>query len=167
MDLHKALKELAEMIKAEIIRRVWEEGVNPKTGTNTLITSDLIKNMKVEAVSENKIVFIIADYYEFVVNGWKRTHDWGGGMAPFINNLVEWIRKKNVHQVGITDNQLAWAIAKKIFEGGIAPRPFINSGYNNDEDPSKVLPFLDEYFDEWSDKVFDKITEELDKYFNE
>ena len=51
MDVRDALKELASMIKAEIIRRVWEEGVNPKTGTNTLIESDLIKNLKVEAVS--------------------------------------------------------------------------------------------------------------------
>ena len=46
---------------------------------------------------------------------------------------------------------------------GIEPRPFIN--WDENEDPSVVLPFLDDYFDKWADEVFNKITEELDKYF--
>ena len=49
----------------------------------------------------------------------------------------------------------------------IKARPFIESGYLNNEDPSKVLNFLDDFFDEWADEVFKKITEEVDKYFNE
>ena len=36
MDVKTALKELADMIKAEIMNRVREEGVNPKTGTNII-----------------------------------------------------------------------------------------------------------------------------------
>jgi hypothetical protein len=163
MDVKTALKELADMIKAEIMNRVWEEGVNPKTGTNTLISSDLIKNMRVEAVSENEIVFQIADYYQFVVLGWRRTGRWGGGLAAFVNAIIKWMSKKNVHSTKLTDNQLAWAIVKKIFDGGIMARPFIK--YDPNEDPSVILPFLDDYFDKWADEVFDKITEELDKYF--
>lgn len=42
MDLHSALKELADQIKDEIIRRMHSPvGVNPRTGRNTLIGSDL------------------------------------------------------------------------------------------------------------------------------
>lgn len=164
MDARKALQELAAMIKGEIMNRVWEEGVNPKTGTNTLISSDLIKNMKVEAVSENEIVFQIADYYEYVVLGWKRTHRFEGTFTQFINAILSWMQKKNVHSPNIKDNNLAWAIAMNIMEGGLMPRPFIN--YDKDGDPSKVLPFLDKMVDEWLDIVFGKITEELDKYFD-
>jgi hypothetical protein len=31
---------------------------------------------------------------------------------------------------------------------------------------AEILPFLDDFFSRWADNVFDKITEELDKYFN-
>lgn len=164
MDAKKALQELAAMIKSEIMNRVWEEGVNPKTGTNTLISSDLIQTMKVEAVSENEIVFQIADYWEYVVLGWRRTHRFEGTFTQFINNILKWMQKKNVHSPNIKDNNLAWAIAINIMNGGLMPRPFIN--YDKDGDPAKILPFLDKMVDEWLDIVLNKITEELDKYFN-
>ena len=163
MTVKEALQELANMIKAEIMNRVWEEGVNPKTGTNTLIYSDLIKTMKVEPVSDNEIVFQIADYYSFVVLGWRRTGKWGGGLPAFVNAILKWMRKKNVHSTKMTDNSLAWAIVKNIFEGGIMARPFIN--YDPKGDPSKILPFLDKMVGEWMDSVFNAIMEETDKYF--
>ena len=72
--------------------------------------------------------------------------------------------KKNVHSYEISDNQLAWAIAKSIMNDGIMARPFIK--YDPNDDPSVVLPFLDDYFNKWADDIFEKITEQLDKYFN-
>lgn len=163
MDIRKALQELAKDIKDEIMRRVWEEGTNPKTGTNTLIYSDLIKDMEVRTISDNTILFEIADYYMFVVLGWRRTGNWGGGLAPFINNIISWMRKKNVHSDKLTDNELAWRIVNNIFKGGIMPRPFIN--YDPEGDPSVVLPFLDDFFNKWADKVFELITTDIDKHF--
>lgn len=159
MDIQKALKELAQEIKNEIMRRVWEEGVNPKTGTNTLIYSDLIKDMEVKPISDNTIVFQIADYYMFVVLGWRRTKNWGGGIAPFINNIIDWMRKKNVHSDKLTDNELAWRIVKNIFKGGIMARPFIN--YDPEGDPLVVLPFLEDFFNDWADRLFEEIMNEL------
>lgn len=164
MDIKTALQQLASMIKTEIMRRVWEEGVNPKTGTNTLVSSDLIKNMKVEAVSDDTIVFQIADYYTYVVLGWRRTHRFEGTFSQFVNAILKWMSKKNVHVAGMKDNNLAYAIALNIMEGGIMARPFIN--YDKDEDPAKILPFLDDMVDKWLDTVFGKIIEEIDKYFN-
>lgn len=163
MDIKTALQQLAQMIKEEIMKRVWEEGVNPKTNTNTLISSDLIKNMRVEPVSEDTIVFQIADYYEYVVLGWKRTHRFEGTFSQFINNILKWMSKKNVHVSGMKDNNLAYAIALNIMEGGLMARPFIN--YDKDGDPSKVLPFLDKMVDEWLDTVFNKIFKVIDEYF--
>ncbi|MBP5421137.1 MAG: hypothetical protein J6Y78_01715 [Paludibacteraceae bacterium] len=165
MTVKEALQELAKEIRDEIMRRVWEEGVNPKTGTNTLIYSDLIKDMEVKPISDNTIVFQIADYYMFVVKGWRRTGNWGGGIDPFIENIIVWMRKKNVHSDKLTDNELAWRIVKNIFKGGIMARPFIN--YDPNGDPSVVLAFLDEFFSRWADKVFQLIMEEVDRYFNE
>lgn len=163
MDIQKALKELSKEIKDEIMRRVWEEGVNPKTGTNTLIYSDLIKDMEVKPISDNTIVFQIADYYMFVVLGWRRTGNWGGGIAPFINNIIDWMRKKNVHSDKLTDNELAWRIVKNIFKGGIMARPFIN--YDPEGDPLVVLPFLEDFFNDWADRLFEEIMNEI-RLFN-
>lgn len=163
MDIQKALKELSKEIKDEIMRRVWEEGVNPKTGTNTLIYSDLIKDMEVKPISDNTIVFQIADYYMFVVLGWRRTGNWGGGIAPFINNIIDWMRKKNVHSDKLTDNELAWRIVKNIFKGGIMARPFIN--YDPEGDPLVVLPFLEDFFEKWADDIFEELMNEI-RLFN-
>lgn len=163
MDIKTALQELAKEIKDEIMRRVWEEGVNPKTGTNTLIYSDLIKDMEVKPISDNTIVFQIADYYMFVVLGWRRTGNWGGGLAPFINNILKWMRKKNVHSDGVTDNELAWRIVNNIFKGGIMPRPFIN--YDPEGDPLVVLPFLEVMVDNWMERLFEGLMNEL-RIFN-
>ena len=162
MNIRDALQDLAKEIKDEIIRRVWEEGTNPKTGTNTLITSDLIKDMEVKPISETSIVFEIASYYMFVVLGWKRTGNWGGGIQPFLNNILEWMRKKNVHSDSVTDNELAWRIVNNIFMGGIMPRPFIN--YDPEGDPSVVLPFLNDFFEKWANEVFNNLINEI-KYF--
>ena len=110
--LIKALAELASNIKKEIIARMGKYGYNQRAGRNTLVGSDLEKSVDVKVVSDHELVFEIADYYEFIVRGWKRTGNYPGTMRKFI-----------------------------------------------------VLPFLDDYFDKWADEVFNKITEELDKYF--
>ena len=162
--LIKALAQLADDIKKEIMARIQKEGYNPRAGRNTLIGSDLEKSVDVKVVSDNELVFEIADYYEFVVRGWKRTGRYPGTMRKFIENLTQWVRKNGIQSSNRTENQIVWAILKSIFMRGIEPRPFIN--WDENDDPSVVLPFLDDYFDRWADDVFNKITEELDKYFN-
>lgn len=168
MDLRSALQELAARIKAEIISRMSSEiGVNKKTGSNTLIGSDLMGSVSVEVKGEQEIVFSIADHYEYVVSGWRRTGQSDHSYAEFIENITQWIRRKGIDLRGRTENQVAHAIVSAIFRDGIKARPFIQSGYKNGEDPEKVLsPFLHAYWDEWSDRVFEEITKELDKYFN-
>lgn len=161
--LIKALAQLAEDIKKEIIARMGKYGYNPRAGRNTLVGSDLEKSVDVKVVSDHELVFEIADYYEFVVRGWRRTGNYPGTMRKFIDNLTQWVRKNGIQSADRTENQIVWAILKSIFMRGIEPRPFIN--WDDNEDPSVVLPFLDDYFDKWADEVFNKITEELDKYF--
>lgn len=162
--LIKALAQLAEDIKKEIIARMQKYGYNSRAGRNTLIGSDLEKSMDVKVVSDSQLVFEIADYYEFIVRGWKRTGNYPGTMSKFIKSLTEWVRKNGIQSPNRTENQVVWAILKSIFKRGIEPRPFI--GWDENEDLSVILPFLDDYFDKWADEVFNQITEELDKYFN-
>jgi len=166
MDVKAALTELANDIKREILRRMSSDvGINPRTGTNTLINSSLYHSVDVYPRSEKTIIFQIADYYEFVVRGWAHTGRYAGTKQQFLYNLLLWVRRKHIRFGDLSENQIVYLVYRKINEELIAPRPFIN--YSPSDDVAEILPFLDDYFDAWADRIFDKITEELDKYFNE
>lgn len=167
MDLRQALQQLANEVKEEIIRRLHSNiGINPRTGTNTLVGSNLEKSIDVTAKNDDTIVFQIADYYEYIVSGWRRTGRFPNTAHLFIRNITEWVRRKGVRLGNMSQNQIVWYLYKRmILEGRqIAPRPFIN--YDPEGDVSKILPFLDDFFERWADNIFNKITEDLDKYFN-
>ena len=164
VDARTALNQLALMVKQEILRRIQQYGVNPRAGRNTLIGSDLEKSINVAPRGDNEIVFQIADYYEHIVLGWKRTGRFPGTMRLFVENITKWVRKNGIRFGNKTENQVVWAIVKSIWMRGIESRPFLN--WDDSEDPSIIIPFLDDYFDKWSDLVWNQIIEELDKYFN-
>ena len=167
MDLQKELRILARQIENEIILRLHSSvGINPRTGTNTLIGSELERSISVDAVSENMIVFQIADYYEYIVRGWKRTGRFPGTASQFIKNITDWVRRKHIRLGNMTENQIVFYLYKRMLIDGreIAARPFIE--YDPNDDVSKILPFLDDFFDKWADWVFDKITYDIDNFFN-
>ena len=164
IDAKTAIQELAQMVKEEVLRRINQYGVNRRTGTNTLKGSELEKSIDVRITGDNAFVFQIADYFEFVVRGWKRTGNYPGTMRLFIENITNWVRRKGIRFGNKTENQVVWAIVKSIWMRGIEPRPFLH--WDDSEDPALIIPFLDDYFDKWSDLVYNQIIEELDKYFN-
>ena len=63
----------------------------------------------------------------------------------------------------MTQNQIVWYLYKRMLIEGrqIAPRPFIEYGESADE----ILPFLDEYFNEWANRLFEGLMNEL-RIFN-
>lgn len=165
MDIQKALQELAQRIKQQVIENLrGEAGVNPKTGRNTLKGGKLEKSIDVKVVGDDMLVFQIADYYTYVVGG--RRPGWGTPPPHgFVEGVTRWVRSKRIRFKGMTENQTIWACVRSIVKHGIAPKPFIGNGYYND-DPAFVLPFLDEFFDQWSDEMFQLIMEEVNKFFN-
>lgn len=163
--IREALDGLADEIKAEIKKRMASsDAVNRKSGEN-LVGTDLFNSVEVNVVGSEELAFSIADYYEFVVSGWRPTGRFPGTFGQFFSNIEKWIRKKGIPLNGKTENQLAWAIINGIYKNGIAARPFINSGYNNNEDPSKILAFLDTYVENTMDLIFDVLAEHLDDEF--
>ena len=166
MDIQFALQELADKIKDEIHRRMESNiGVNPRTGTNTLVGSDLYESVDVSVTSDDTLVFSILQHYEYVVLGWRNTGRFPNTLDQFFTNIIDWIRRKGIHFQGKTENSVAWAIIKNIIHHGIKARPFIN--YDPQERPEIILPFLDAYIDEFFNKVFNDICTELeDSHFN-
>lgn len=164
LNIKLELEKLASAIKAEVLKRMEsEKGVNPRTGTNTLVGSKLYKSVDVKVKSETELAFQIADYYTYVVGGRKI----GWGTPPphgFVAGIIKWVKEKNIIFQGKTQNQTVWAIIRSIVKRGIQGRAFIGNGYIND-DPSYVLPFLDEFFSKWADEVLEDICKELDVHF--
>lgn len=163
MDINSALKELCEEVKSIITERIRRYGTNPRTGTNTLIGSDLEKSIDVRPTDDG-IALQIADYWEFVSRGWQRTGNYPGTMYLFVKNINNWIVKKNIRFGNLTQNQIAWIVIKKIWEHGIVSRPFMV--YDDTGDLEKMLPELTAYMDKWFDTLFDAIMTETNKYFN-
>lgn len=164
MDLKKELQRLADDIKREILRRMESSiGINERTGTNTLVGSDLYNSVDVKANSDEELVFSILQHWEFVSLGWRHTGRFPGTRDQFLQNLSDWIRRKGIRFGNMTHTQMVYVIYRKINMEGIKARPFLI--YDPKEDPSVIMPFLNDFFDKWADDVFDEITKEIDKRF--
>lgn len=166
-NLYIALQELAQDIKKEVLRRMESsEGINQKIGKNTLVGSDLYKSVDTTVIDEETIAFQIAKYYVHVVGG--RKPGWGiGPPHGFVQGVTKWVRKKGIRFAGHTETQTIWMCIKSIVKYGIAARPFIGNGFYND-DPAFVLPFLNDFVDNFADKVFELITKFLsENYFTD
>jgi len=164
MELKEALQELADEMKKMLEDRIQRYGVNPRTGSNTLEGSDLQKSIEI-TTTENGVALSINAYWEFISRGWKRTGNYNGTFHQFVQNLNEWVRKKNIRFGNMSQNQIVWAVLNNIWNNGIKARPFMV--YTDDGDLTKMIPELDAYIDKWFDTLFEAIISDLTKYFNE
>ena len=163
MDVKLAFQELALAVKRILNDRISRYGINPKTGTNTLQGSELEKSIQVNPV-EDGIVLQIADYWEFVSRGWKRTGRFPGTMAKFIRNVDDWVKRKGIRFGNMPQSSIVYLITRNIIQNGLASRPFMV--YDDSEDLTKMIPELNEYMDKWFDTLFDSIMKDIDNYFN-
>lgn len=163
MDLQLAFKELAEVVKRIVHDRIRRYGVNPRTGTNTLVGSNLESSITATTL-ENGIEFQIADYWEFVSRGWKRTGNYPHTVSKFVKNVNDWVRRKNIRWGNLTQNQIAFLVIKKIWEQGIRPRKFMI--YDDEGDLTNMIPELEDYMDKWFDDLFEEIMKDINNYFN-
>lgn len=169
MDSRTILKEeleaLAKQIKNQVLVNLHgKDGINPKTGKNTLIGSNLERSIDVKVTGEEELTFQIANYYTYIVGG--RKPGWGSRTnGGFVEGVKRWIKEKHIHFQGCNENQVLYLVLKSIVEQGIYARPFIGNGYIND-DPAFVLPFLNDFFDKWADNLFERIMAGIDAFFN-
>ena len=96
--------------------------------------------------------FMINDYSYYVEQGRLSKEKKPKQKLPPISAIAEWASRKNI----TNDNKVVWAIAQAIVRDGIPPRPFIQEGFDA----------LDEYWEGWSDRIFNILTENLDEFFN-
>lgn len=150
-SIDKVIKVIANDI-LEIARMVLESNnlINDKVGRNTIAPdSDLYKTLQVKSTNDGDVVFdlMLNDYLVFIESG-RRV----GAKFPPVEPIVRWARKRGIP----TDNSTIYLIRRAISRDGIKPRPFM----------SYIFEEMDERWDnEWSDRIFDKIMEQIDNFF--
>ena len=162
MDLKIAFQELAEAVKRIINDRISRYGYNERARKNTLEGSELQKSINVKPI-EYGIELQIANYWEYVSLGWKRTGRFPDTYSQFVENIDKWVTNKNIRLGDLTQSEIVYYVIKQIWENGIKARPFMV--YDADGDLTKMLPELNDYIDKWFDDLYDKIMEDTDKYF--
>lgn len=164
MLVQEALKELAETVKRIVNERIGKYGINEKTGTNTLEGSNLQKSLDVYPI-EDGIALQIADYWQFISRGWARTGNYPGTFSQFVKNVNDWVRRKNIRWGNLTQNQITYIVIRNIWTRGLRPRPFMI--WDDEGDLTKMIPELNAYIDKWFDDIFEEITKDIDKFFNQ
>ena len=148
--IFNAVHSLSEVIlKAFKDVLASEVGINPKSGENTLKSSDFARSLEVLTGLEKDSLefYAIGNYYWYwIENGRKPNRK----MPPF-EPILRWAKK-----IGIpTNNSTLYAIRKSIGENGFEGRHFIEP----------TLDKIEKELDAWADKVFDSIISILDSKF--
>ena len=152
MEVGKIVMEFSKDLMT-LVRMVMESnvGINSKTGSNTLVNSNIYKTLSVKATNDGDLIFdiILNDYLVFIESGRRK-----GAKMPPVEPIVRWARSKGIP----TDNSTIYLIRRAISRDGIKPRPFMEH----------VLEEIDREWDEQlADELFNKIISEIDKFFNE
>ena len=136
---------------AKIVRTVMESnvGINSKVGVNTLSNSNLYNDLSVIATNDGDLVFdlMLNDYLTFIESGRRK-----GAKMPPVEPIIRWCRQKGIP----TDNSTVYLIRRAISRDGIKARPFM----------AHVMEEIDREWVDVADELFNKIMEEIDKFFN-
>ena len=151
MEISKIVMEFSKDLMT-LVRMVMESnvGINQKVGRNTLTSSEIYKTLSVKATNDGDLVFdiILNDYLTFIESGRRK-----GAKFPPVEPIVRWARSRGIP----TDNSTIFLIRRAISRDGIKPRPIMQY----------VLEEVDkEWNDGLADKLFEKIIEVIDNFFN-
>lgn len=151
MNVSSIVMEFSKDIMA-LVRMVMESnvGINSKVGVNTLVNSQIYNTLSVRATNDGDLIFdiILNDYLVFIENGRRK-----GAKMPPVEPIVRWARSKGIP----TDNSTIYLIRRAISRDGIKARPFM----------AHVMEEIDREWDNTvADELFNKIMEEIDKFFN-
>lgn len=142
--VYACLKEIGE--EAKIVLQLvmeGEEGINIKVGKNTLIDSNLYRDIKVDVKDEELFNIIVNDYVQYVERGRP-----AGITPPPYRVILEWAERKGLP----TDNNFIYGAIKSIVKFGIRPRPVMQIWHQE----------IDSFVDEWIDRLAEVMTSEID-----
>lgn len=148
--IYDAVKAIAEEAKAVMMSVLASElGVNKKVGRNTLVEGRIFQEVGCNVEDIELVSILVNDYIQYIESGRRP------GSFPPVSVIAKWAAEKGI----TTDNRVVWAICQNIYKEGIAPRPIIDASNGFWEQ-------IDQEWDNWSSKIFEAITEQIDNEFD-
>ena len=124
MEIGKIVIEFSKDLMT-LVRMVMESnvGINRKTGSNTLVNSNIYKTLSVKATNDGDLIFdiILNDYLVFIESGRRK-----GAKFPPVEPIVKWARSRGIP----TDNSTIYLIRRAISRDGIKSRPILQYVWN-------------------------------------
>ena len=147
----KALRKSADRLQELVINETFNKGINA--------TGDLVRSISVTGIPTERGANLVLsmEEYGFIVDsgrgGAKRK-----GAKDWKPQLIRWIRARGIRpKRGVTVEQLAYAIYRKINKKGYKPNPFIAPA---------VSQFMTKFPKEYAEAFAADIDVNLDKVTN-
>lgn len=154
--MKNVLKEFAKDLVAEA-RRIMDSdiGINSKVGKNTLSGSDLYKDLDFEITDDGNINLRFNYYVSFIEFDRPPKYK----KRPPVDAILAWMTKKHIVKKN-TDvkklRRIAFAISYGIWRDGHKGRKIFETLFENS----------DKLFEDNGYKIFEKITEDLENWFD-
>jgi hypothetical protein len=119
-EVKKLLNQTGQLITDKMIDTAIANG--------SLASGQLIRSIGFKETSKNEttgITVSTVDYAKWVDEGRRP------GKMPPVQDILQWVKVKPVRARRLTQESLAWAIAKTIAKRGVRPRPFIQNSINS------------------------------------
>lgn len=156
LEITKAIDAITDSLYALSVSVLEDDAISMRTKSpfkNSLKDSQMRADLYALPVSTTEDVVIQALFNNYVVYlEWDRPKEYG--KRPPIDALKDWATKNGIS----TDASTLWAISNAIWRDGHKGRPIF----------STIDKLADKaYADDWGDKLFNSITDDLDNLFND
>lgn len=156
-DMAMVCRSIADdVVRAARTIMAGSVGINRKVGTNTLVNSDLYKQIEwsIRFNDSDVVINTMFNYYiEFIENGRApMTGKW-----PPERAIIKWLRKKHIVSSNRNIRSVAFLIRRAVWRDGYKPRRVLEN-LSRDVD--------DRWEREWADSLFSSLIKDLENYFN-
>lgn len=157
VQLAKIIQEITnDIVKGARDIMASDVGINQKVGKNTLVGSNLYKQISTQFKQDDNIVInlFFNHYIESIESGRKpKTGD-----RPPVLEIAKWLRRKHIVSSNENIMKVADTVSNAIWRDGYKAR--------------KILEALDKYVDsgfenKYADMIFDALFKEVDDYFSD
>ena len=158
VQLAKIIQEITnDIVKGARDIMASDVGINQKVGKNTLVGSNLYRQISTswKETGDNVVIDTFFNHYiEFIESGRMPKK----GKRPPVLEIAKWLRRKHIVSSNENIMKVAYAVSRSIWKKGYKAR--------------KVLEALDKYVDsgfenKYADMIFDALFKEVDDYFSD
>ena len=157
VQLAKIIQEITnDIVKGARDIMASDVGINQKVGKNTLVGSNLYKQISTQFKQDDNIVInlFFNHYIEFIESGRMPKK----GKRPPVFEIAKWLRRKHIVSSNENIMKVAYAVSYVIWRDGYKSRKIIEA----------LDKYVDSQFDEkYADMIFDALFKEVDDYFSD